>query len=91
MLGISWFLRPFRYLAFKVSNADRGDEGFWRTLRRSKDLAVFAILLEDLAALLGLIIALAGVYPHLLATLPRRRGLHRHWGAAGVRGCVPHL
>ena len=46
----------------KAFNADRGDAGFWTSLRRSKDPAVFAILLEDLAALLGLVIALAGVY-----------------------------
>ena len=50
------------FLAFKAFNADRGDAGFWTSLRRSKDPAVFAILLEDLAALLGLVIALAGVY-----------------------------
>ena len=50
------------FLAFKAFNADRGDMGFWETLGRSKDPSVFAILLEDLAALLGLVIALAGVY-----------------------------
>ncbi|HEX8328181.1 MAG TPA: cation diffusion facilitator family transporter [Hymenobacter sp.] len=50
------------FLAFKAFNADRGDQGFWATLKRSKDPAVFAILLEDLAALLGLLIALVGVY-----------------------------
>ena len=55
------------FLAFKAFNADRGEDGFWSSLRRSKDPAVFAILLEDLAALLGLVIALAGVYfGHLL-------------------------
>ena len=55
------------FLAFKAFNADRGDMGFWEALRRSKDPSVFAILLEDLAALLGLVIALAGVYfGHLL-------------------------
>ena len=55
------------FLAFRAFNADRGDFGFWAALRRSKDPSVFAILLEDLAALLGLVIALAGVYfGHLL-------------------------
>ncbi|MDQ2795076.1 MAG: cation diffusion facilitator family transporter, partial [Bacteroidota bacterium] len=55
------------FLAFQAFNADRGDAGFWETLGRSKDPSVFAILLEDLAALLGLVIALAGVYlGHLL-------------------------
>jgi cation diffusion facilitator family transporter len=63
VLGLSLVFESIScFLAFKAFNADRGDEGFWATLRRSKDPAVFAILLEDLAALLGLVIALAGVY-----------------------------
>ncbi|MBG8555140.1 cation diffusion facilitator family transporter [Hymenobacter guriensis] len=36
--------------------------GFWTILRQSKDPAVFASVLENLAALLGLAIALLGVY-----------------------------
>jgi cation diffusion facilitator family transporter len=68
VLGLSLVFESIScFLAFKAFNADRGDEGFWKTLRRSKDPAVFAILLEDLAALLGLVIALVGVYfGHLL-------------------------
>ena len=68
VLGLSLVFETVScYLAFKAFNADRGDAGFWATLRRSKDPSVFAILLEDLAALLGLLIALAGVYfGHLL-------------------------
>ena len=63
VLGLSLVFEGIScFLAFKAFNADRGDAGFWETLRRSKDPAVFAILLEDLAALLGLVIALAGVY-----------------------------
>ncbi|MBF9239216.1 cation diffusion facilitator family transporter [Hymenobacter sp. BT683] len=68
VLGLSLVFEGIScFLAFKAFNADRGDAGFWATLRRSKDPAVFAILLEDLAALLGLVIALFGVYfGHLL-------------------------
>lgn len=68
VLGLSLLFEGIScFLAFKAFNAERGDAGFWQTLRRSKDPAVFAILLEDLAALLGLVIALAGVYfGHLL-------------------------
>ncbi|MCA8833195.1 cation diffusion facilitator family transporter [Hymenobacter pini] len=36
--------------------------GFWQQLRTSKDPAVFASVMENLAALLGLVIALLGVY-----------------------------
>jgi len=68
VLGLSLVFEGIScFLAFKAFNADRGDAGFWKTLRRSKDPSVFAILLEDLAALLGLVIALVGVYfGHLL-------------------------
>jgi cation diffusion facilitator family transporter len=68
VLGLSLLFEGIScFLAFKAFNADRGDAGFWDTLRRSKDPSVFAILLEDLAALLGLVIALLGVYfGHLL-------------------------
>ena len=54
-------------LAFREFNKTRGDAGFWKALRASRDPAVYAILLEDLAALVGLVIALGGVYfGHLL-------------------------
>ena len=55
------------YLAFKAFNRERGDAPFWGSIARSKDPSVFAILIEDMAALLGLGIALLGVYfGHLL-------------------------
>jgi len=55
------------FLAFKAFNHDRGKASFTSALANSKDPSVFAILMEDLAALLGLVIALAGVYfGHLL-------------------------
>ena len=57
-------------LAYREFRKTQGEQGFWQALRTSKDPAVFAILLEDLAALLGLIIALAGIYfGHLLNNL----------------------
>ena len=49
-------------LAFREFRKTQGDTGFWQALRESRDPAVFAILLEDLAALVGLVIALAGVF-----------------------------
>ena len=63
VLGLSLVFEGIScFLAFKAFNAERGERGFWASIRRSKDPAVFAILLEDLAALLGLVIALAGVF-----------------------------
>ena len=50
------------YLALKNFNATRGDRPFWAALRASKDPGNFAIIFEDTAALLGLIVAALGVY-----------------------------
>ena len=68
VLGLSMLFEGIScFLAFREFNKTRGDAGFWQALRASRDPAVYAILLEDLAALLGLVIALAGVYfGHLL-------------------------
>jgi cation diffusion facilitator family transporter len=53
--GASWFvaLREFR--------AAKGAMGYFEALRKSKDPSTFTVLLEDTAALLGLLIALVGV------------------------------
>ena len=57
-------------LAYREFKKTQGDQGFWQALRTSRDPAVFAILLEDLAALVGLVIALAGIFfGHLLNNL----------------------
>lgn len=58
------------FLAFREFEKTRNGQPFWQALRTSRNPAVFAILLEDLAALLGLVIALLGVYfGHLLHNL----------------------
>ncbi|UOG75088.1 cation diffusion facilitator family transporter [Hymenobacter tibetensis] len=69
VLGLSLLFEGIScFLAFREFNKSRGEFGFWQALGRSKDPSVFAILMEDLAALLGLTIALAGVYfGHLLS------------------------
>ncbi|MFD2721042.1 cation diffusion facilitator family transporter [Hymenobacter monticola] len=57
-------------LAYREFQKTQGEQGFWQALRTSRDPAVFAILLEDLAALVGLVIALAGIFfGHLLNNL----------------------
>lgn len=54
--GIAWFL------AYKKINIGRGKKGLWQTVKDSKDPATFAVLFEDTAAILGLIIAFIGVF-----------------------------
>jgi len=57
-------------LAYREFRKTQGTQSFWQALRASRDPAIFAILLEDLAALVGLLIALAGIYlGHLLNNL----------------------
>jgi cation diffusion facilitator family transporter len=48
-------------IALKAFNATRGDTGFIKALRQSKDPATFTVLFEDTAALLGIAIAAAGL------------------------------
>jgi cation diffusion facilitator family transporter len=53
--GASWLvaLREFR--------ASKGEHGYLEAVHRGKDPTVFTVLFEDSAALLGLVVALAGV------------------------------
>ncbi|MDJ0783596.1 MAG: cation diffusion facilitator family transporter [Desulfosarcinaceae bacterium] len=48
-------------IALKEFNATRGDKPFFRALREGKDSATIAVVIEDTAALLGLVVALLSV------------------------------
>ena len=56
----------FESISFTVATREllrrRGPSDFWLRLHRSKDPSVFTTFFEDFAALLGLIVAFAGVY-----------------------------
>jgi cation diffusion facilitator family transporter len=54
--GTSWFI------ALKSFRKSKGKLGYFQAFRRSKDPTTFTVLFEDTAALLGLVIALLGVY-----------------------------
>jgi cation diffusion facilitator family transporter len=49
------------YIAFREFRKRGGDRGWLAAVRRSKDPTVFAVLFEDSAALIGLVLALLGV------------------------------
>lgn len=49
-------------IALKQFNGGMNLKGLLRTIRKSKDAAGFAIIIEDLGAIFGLIIALLGVF-----------------------------
>ena len=50
------------YLALRAFNKTREGKPFWKAIIRSKDPASFAVILEDTAALVGLVVALLGVF-----------------------------
>lgn len=52
--GASW------YVSLRAFRAAKGDLGYWEAFRRSKDPPTFMVLLEDSAALIGIVIAAAG-------------------------------
>jgi cation diffusion facilitator family transporter len=54
--GISWLI------AFKEFSKDHVGKNLWTAVQNSKDPGIFAILFEDTADILGLIVAFVGVY-----------------------------
>jgi cation diffusion facilitator family transporter len=56
MEGGSWLV------ALREFNKARGDTGWWRAIRISKDPTTFIVLFEDSAAMFGLVVAAAGVF-----------------------------
>jgi cation diffusion facilitator family transporter len=66
------------HVALKEFRRERGDRGYWQGLTASKDPSTATVLLEDIAALAGVLVAFAGVtlnqvlgspYPDALASL----------------------
>lgn len=74
-----WSLRT----AIQEFRKEKGGDGWLRAVRRSKDPTVFTVLLEDSAALLGLIFAFAGIALGQLLDLPMLDGV-----AAVLIGCL---
>ncbi|MEO6800951.1 MAG: cation diffusion facilitator family transporter [Rhodanobacter sp.] len=75
--GTSW------YVALREFRARKGRLGYFEAFRLSKDPATFTVLLEDSAALLGLLVALAGLIGAQLLDQPMLDGA-ASIGIAGV-------
>jgi cation diffusion facilitator family transporter len=53
--GFAW------YFAWKEFNRARGERGYYEAVRKEKNPTTFVVLFEDTAAMLGLIVAFAGI------------------------------
>ena len=63
VLGIAVVVEFFAWwIALRALLATRGKRSIWRALRDSKDPAIFIVLGEDTAAMLGLVVAFLGVF-----------------------------
>ena len=67
--GTSWFV------ALKAFRKIKGTQGYFEAFRRSKDPTTFTVLFEDTAALIGLFIALIGIYLSHALNMPMLDGL----------------
>ncbi len=61
-------------IAFRQFRARHPGEPFWRALHNSKDPAIFTVLGEDFAAIVGIAIAFLGIYLSLRLGDPRLDG-----------------
>ncbi len=62
-------------VALKEFRAVKGKRGYWEAARQSKDPTMFMVLFEDSAALLGLVIALAGIAASEALRIPALDGV----------------
>jgi len=79
VLGIAMIFEGFAwYFAWKEFNRARGERGYYETIRKEKNPITFVVLFEDTAAMLGLIVAFAGI------ALGQLTGLHIFDGIASI-------
>ena len=84
LLAISFcFEGTSLFMALRALRNVKGFRSFWLAIRSSKDPAVFAVVFEDSAALLGLLIAFLGLYLDNRFNAPFMDGL-----ASVLIGCL---
>ncbi len=66
--GGSWFV------ALRAFNREKGALGYFEAIRESKDPTTFTVLVEDTVALLGLLIALIGIFAAQALDMPELDG-----------------
>jgi cation diffusion facilitator family transporter len=63
------------YVAFKEFKAGKGKYGYLQAIQVSKDPSIFTVLLEDTAAMLGLIVAFVGILLGQVLGIPEMDGI----------------
>ena len=67
--GASW------YFGWKAFSVERGEQGVLEAIHTSKDPTSFSVLLEDSAALVGLVVAFLGIFLGQQLSLPHLDGV----------------
>ncbi len=62
--GVAW------WIAYKEFSTTQGKKGLFQAVQESKDPTIFTVLFEDTAAMLGLVIALVGIWISVTFDLP---------------------
>ena len=90
VLGLSLLFESFSWaVALRAFNAGKAGRRWLDAIRSSKDPTVFTVLFEDTAAMLGLLIAAAGlgIGQYFGWTVMDGGGVRGDRGAAGLHGC----
>jgi cation diffusion facilitator family transporter len=75
VLGLSFLFEGSSWwVALKAFRQQKGKEGWLQAVQSSKDPSVYTVLFEDSAALLGLIVAFAGILAAELLEIPELDG-----------------
>ena len=81
VLGLSFLFEGSSWLvALKEFRQQKGDEGWLQAVQSSKDPSVYTVLFEDSAALLGLVVAFAGISAAQVLDMPELDGV----GSIGI-------
>lgn len=76
VLGIAILCEGFSWsVALKTFRKQKGNMGYFEAFRRSKDPTTFTVLFEDTAALIGLVIALVGIFLAHQLNIPELDGV----------------
>ena len=76
VLGLSFAFEAASWrIAMKEFRAVKGELSYFEAFRRSKDPTTFTVLFEDTAALVGLLIAFAGILGAQLLHMPQLDGI----------------